>query len=113
MGSLLDVNGPASSTGSDLSSLLQSLLALAIVGLLAWVCLRFLAARGFGKMGNGQLQVEARMMLDARSGLLVLRVEGRRLLLATHADAPARLLVELDTPAQRAASADQPGALAP
>jgi hypothetical protein len=47
-------------------------------------------------VGAGKaVQIEARLPLDTRSALLVVRVEGRRLLLATHSQAPARLVAEL------------------
>lgn len=106
MGLLLEATQPASETselGLEFMSLLQVLLALALISALAYGVLRVLARRGFGKLGVGPVQVEQRLFLDAQSGLLVVRVEGRRLLLATHRGAPARLITEL-TQGERNAS---------
>lgn len=99
MGSLLDATSHAPTAGSEILTLLQALCALAIVSGLAYVSLRWLAQRGVGRGQGRLLQVEERVALDPHSSLLVVRVEGRRLLLAAHRDEAPRLLVELaDTP---------------
>lgn len=78
------------------ASLLQAVVVLALTAALAYLSLRFGAARGLlGPRGGKGLQVESSVRLDARSQLLIVRVEGRRLLLATHAQGAARLLLEL------------------
>ncbi len=105
MGLLLEATRPASGTSQlqlELASLLQVLFALVLVSAVAYGVLRALARRGFGKLGVGPVQVEQRLFLDAQSALLVVSVEGRRLLLATHRGAPARLISEL-APAERPA----------
>jgi len=100
MGLLLEATqptSPASTHGSEVAGLLQVLLALVLVSGLAYVVLRALAKRGFGRLpAHGPLEVEHQLPLDRQSGLLVVRVEGRRLLLSTHRDAPPRLLTELE-----------------
>jgi flagellar biogenesis protein FliO len=99
MGLLLAATQPApegSPIGPELAGLVQVLLALAAVSALAYGVLRALARRGFGGQGSGSLRIEQRIFLDAQSALLVVQVEGRRLLLATHRGAPARLITELE-----------------
>jgi flagellar biogenesis protein FliO len=86
---------PAPALGSELYGLLQAALALVVVALLAVVCLRWLARRGWGRNRGTLVEVEERVALDARNSLMVVRVEGRRLLLATHHAGPARLVTEL------------------
>jgi flagellar biogenesis protein FliO len=67
-----------------------------ITAALAYLSLRFGAARGLWSGARGkQLQIEERVHLDAKNQLLIVRVEGRRLLLATHAQGAAQLVVEL------------------
>jgi flagellar biogenesis protein FliO len=105
MGSLLDATSHAPTAGSEVLTLLQALCALAIVSGLAYVSLRWLAQRGLGRAQGRLLQVEERVTLDAQSSLLVVRVEGRRLLLAAHRDEAPRLLLELsDTPSAAGAA---------
>lgn len=92
MGCLLDA-GPLAS--DYLSGLLQAVLALALVGVAAYGALRLLP-RGalLGRRGKA-LVVEESLRVDARSSLLIVQVEGRRLLVATHSTAGATLLAEL------------------
>lgn len=98
MGSLLATDGSAAeavSMTSALSGLLQVVVALVVVSVLAFWMLRILAKRGFGPLAQGFAHVEGRASLDGHNGLLIVRVEGRRLLLSTHPRTPARLLLEL------------------
>jgi len=86
--------------GDYTSSLLQAVVVLALTAALAYLSLRFGAARGLlgGLLGGSrgkQLQIEESVRLDARNQLVIVQVEGRRLLLATHAQEAARLLLEL------------------
>jgi len=78
------------------AGLLQAALALGLVGGLAYLALRYLP-RGtlLGRRGK-LLAIEESLRLDARSSLLIVQVEGRRLLVATHSTAGATLLTELD-----------------
>lgn len=102
MGSLLSASA---SLGDYLSGLLQALAALGVVAAFAFLVLRFGALRAaLGPRGQ-RLSVEDRLRLDARSQLLIVRVEQRRLLIATHTEGAARLLAELDE-----AAAEQAGA---
>lgn len=91
MGSLLS----GAALGDYLSGLLQALAALGVVAAFAFVALRLGALRGALSARGQRLSVEDRLRLDARSQLLIVRVEQRRLLIATHADGAARLLTEL------------------
>jgi flagellar biogenesis protein FliO len=103
MACLLHADNPAQETARlalDWSGLLQAALALSLVSLIAYLVLRALAKRGFGGFAQGPVQIEQRLFLDVHGGLLVIRVQGRRLLLATHRNAPARLITELDARAQ-------------
>jgi flagellar biogenesis protein FliO len=93
MSSLLEA---ASGLSDYASSLVQAVVVLAATAALAYVSLRFGAARGLLGAGRGKLlQIEDRVRLDARSQLLIVQIEGRRLLLATHTHDAARLLLEL------------------
>jgi flagellar biogenesis protein FliO len=95
MGSLLSAGA---SLGDYLSGLLQALAALGVVAAFAFLVLRFGALRGaLGPRGQ-RLSIEDRLRLDARSQLLIVRVEQRRLLIATHTEGAARLLAELGEP---------------
>jgi flagellar biogenesis protein FliO len=85
------------SVASDYTaSVVQALVVLALTAALAYLSLRFGAARGLlpGSKGK-QLEIEERMRLDAKNQLLIVRVEGKRLLVATHAQGAAQLLLEL------------------
>lgn len=80
------------------ASLLSALLALGITAGLSYLLLRFLPARRWlGRFsGRGQaLEVEEILRVDEKSSLLIVRVEGRRLLLATHRAASTTLVAEL------------------
>lgn len=78
------------------SSLLSAVIVLAGTAALAYVSLRFGAARGLLGVGRSQrMQIEDRLRLDARSQLVIVQVEGKRVLLATHAHEAARLVLEL------------------
>lgn len=85
--------------------LLRTAFALGFVCVLAWVCLRLLATRGFGKAsGNKQLEVLERLPLDSQRSLLMVRVERRRLLIGVGTGAAPQLIAELDTDAPAAAA---------
>ena len=91
------------------SSLLSAVLVLVATGGLAYVSLRFGAARGLLGVGRGKLmQIEDRVRLDARSQLVIVQIEGRRLLLSTHTHDAARLLLELSPLPSPAHSATEP-----
>ncbi len=117
MGSSLATDGTATqavSMTSALSGLLQAVVALVVIAALSYWALRLLQKRGFGPLKAGFAQVEGRAALDGQSGLLIVRVEGRRLLLATHPQAPARLLLELDAaPEASRPSSPPPGPASP
>lgn len=85
----------AISTASALGGLLQGVLAVVVVTALIFWALRLLAKRGMGPFAPGFAQIEQRSSLGGTQALLIVRVEGRRLLLATHPGSPARLLLEL------------------
>jgi flagellar protein FliO/FliZ len=108
MSSLLSASA---ALGEYLSGLLQALAALAAVAACAWLALRFGALRGALGARSQRLSVEDRLRLDARSQLLIVRVEQRRLLIATHTDKAACLLAELGAPGSEAA--EQRDALQP
>jgi flagellar biogenesis protein FliO len=100
------VDQAAGALASDYAtSLLQVLLVLAVTAALAYGSLRFGAARGLFPSARGKLlQVEESVRIDAKSSLVIVRVEGRRLLLATHAQGAPQLLVELGASAPEPAS---------
>jgi flagellar biogenesis protein FliO len=113
MGTLLDQG--ATFAGDYVSGLLQALLALIAVAALAFVLLRSGALRGALTPRGRLLNVEETLRLDARNGLAIVRVEQRRLLLATSAEGSPRLLLELPAanepqPAPRAAAVPPPEA---
>lgn len=101
---------------SYLSDFLRTLLALAGVCALGWFGLRQLARRGFGRAGQGAdvVRVIARVPLDARKSLYLVRAAGRLLLLGTGEAGPPALIAELD-PACLDALGDgrSPGDVAP
>jgi flagellar biogenesis protein FliO len=103
--------------GDYLSGLLQALATLGAVAACAWLALRSGALRGALGPRSQRLDIEDRLRLDARSQLLIVRVEQRRLLIATHTDSAARLLAELGTGSELAqpshGRAHQPGAPEP
>jgi flagellar biogenesis protein FliO len=82
--------------GSDLFGLAQALCALALIGGLFWLVRR--ARYGSPFVKNRTLEIEERLPIDMRSGLLIVRAEGRRLLLAVSDHGPARLITELSKP---------------
>lgn len=84
------------------TSLLSALLALAITAGLSYLLVRFLpssfgSARWLGRFaGRARLmEIEDMLRIDAKSTLLIVRVEGRRLLLASHSGAAPTLISEL------------------
>jgi flagellar biogenesis protein FliO len=93
MGVLLDTEAGTSQWGM---ALLEALLALVLVAALAWLVLKFIAARAVVAPKAGKLVIEERVMLDMKSSLLVVRVGGRRLLVSAGEGGPPRLLTELD-----------------
>jgi flagellar biogenesis protein FliO len=80
--------------------MVRTLLALAGVCLLAWVVLRMLAQRGFGRAlprgGPSRVEVLERVPLDARRALYVVRADGRVLLLGLGESGAPVLVTELD-----------------
>ncbi|MEY4511855.1 MAG: hypothetical protein RLZZ450_3977 [Pseudomonadota bacterium] len=81
--------------GSAVFSALQAVAALLLVLAVVWYARRFLLGGGLvGKRGE-RMKVEERLGLDLRNALLIVRVDERRLLLATSDHGPARLIAEL------------------
>jgi flagellar biogenesis protein FliO len=88
-----------SATGA-LFGVAQALCALALLLAVIWLLRRTrMGSLPFGAHKARALAVEERIPIDLRSGLVIVRVEGRRLLLATSDSGPARLVSEL-TPAE-------------
>ena len=87
-------------TGLGVQSFLAVALVLALVGALAWV-----ARRGaFGRLGSrGPIAVETAVPLGERRSLVVVVVEGRRLLLGL-TPASVSLVTELQPPGAAATS---------
>ncbi len=102
MGVLLDSAKAGESYGI---ALLQAVIALVLVSGLAFVTLRWAKQRGLGLARGKLLKVEERVPLDLRNALVVVQVDGRRLLLATSETGPARLIAELEA----RAPAPEPG----
>jgi flagellar biogenesis protein FliO len=93
MGALLDA-GNASFPGQILA-VMQALAALLLVAGLVWFGRRALLGGRFGVKRSERIQLEERFALDLRNALVIVRVEQRRLLLATSDHGPARLIAEL------------------
>ena len=88
--------------------LARSLLALGFVCALAFVSLRWLGRRGFGRtLGTGAagVQVIARVGLEPRKSLYLVRAGKRVLLIGTGEAGPPSLIAELDPEAFDAPSA--------
>lgn len=77
------------------ASLLQSLLALAAVCILAWVVLRWSAARGLGSGAGQRVKVIERVPLDARRWVYLVEIGERVLVLGAGDGASPTLLTEL------------------
>jgi flagellar biogenesis protein FliO len=84
--------------GSAVFSALQAVAALLLVLAVAWYARRFLLGGGLSSKRGERMKIEERLGLDLRNALLIVRVDERRLLLATSDRGPARLVAEL-TPA--------------
>src|SRR5687768_3493624 len=95
MGALLQADTLAS---GYVAGLLQAVLALAVVAGVAYLGLRLGPRAGLFSRRGKLLAVEETLRLDARSSLLIVQVEGRRMLVATHNQAGATLLTELGAP---------------
>lgn len=76
-------------------ALLEAFCVLAVVGALAWFSLRFLQRRGLFALPAHKLELEARLPIDLKNSLVIVQVEGRRLLLSLADGSPARLVAEL------------------
>lgn len=87
----------------ELFGLAQALSALALLLAAVWLVRRLRPGGGFGARKNRLLAIEERLPLDLRGGLVIVRAEGRRLLLSVSDQGPARLLTELE----RASESDQ------
>lgn len=96
-GALLQVAHPAADVTSGYgAALLQTLSALVLVCVLAWVLLRWGAKRGLG-LGQGQrMRVIERVALDARRSLFLVEVAGKVLLLGVGDGSAPTLLSEID-----------------
>ena len=90
---------------------LRAALALAAVLAVALISLRWLAKRGWrgrGGRSGRTLTLEARLGLDARRAVCIVRADGRRWLVGA-SDAGITLLAELEAdPARAVSSADDP-----
>ena len=75
--------------------LLQALAALSLMFALFWFGRRALLRGNLFARRSERMQIEDRIALDLRNALLIVRVEDRRLLLATGEHGPARLIAEL------------------
>lgn len=101
----------ASLAGDYVSGLLQAALALAVVAAFAFLVLRFTSLRALLARRGKLLSVEESLRLDPRNSLLIVCVEQRRLLIATHTNGAAQLLAELPSTERTAeASAAEPAA---
>jgi flagellar biogenesis protein FliO len=80
----------------ELFGLAQALSALALLLAAVWLVRRLRTGGGFGAHKNRLLAIEERLPLDLRGGLVIVRAEGRRLLLSVSDHGPARLLTELE-----------------
>jgi flagellar biogenesis protein FliO len=77
-------------------ALLEAFCVLALVGGIAFFALRFLQRRGLLALPSRRLELEARLPIDLKNSLVIVQVEGRRLLLALADGSPARLVAELE-----------------
>ncbi|MGD8861564.1 MAG: flagellar biosynthetic protein FliO [Myxococcales bacterium] len=95
---LLQQAATGSAYGSYAADLLRTLVALGAVCLLAWVGLRLLSRRGFGRgdRDHGPVQVVHRVPLGPRQSLLLVRAGDRALLVGVGESGPPALLTELD-----------------
>jgi flagellar biogenesis protein FliO len=90
------------------TSLLSALLALAITAGLSYLLVRFRPLSPWLGRFAGRtrlMEIEDMLRIDAKSTLLIVRVEGRRLLLASHSGAAPTLISELG-PEQQATPGD-------
>jgi flagellar biosynthetic protein FliO len=97
---LLQASAHAGSAARDLpggygASLLQSMLALAAVCILAWVVLRWSAARGLGTGAGQRMKVIERVPLDARRWVYLVEIGERVLVVGAGDGASPTLLAEL------------------
>lgn len=81
------------------SDVLRTAFALGFVCALAWVALRFLAARGLGKTPrqSPRMELVERLPLDAQRSLVIVRVEQRRLLVGVGPGASPSFVTELES----------------
>lgn len=87
--------------------LLQTLGALLIVCVLAFLALRFAASRGLGQLGGKRLALVASLPLGPRQRLAIVQVDGRELLVGV-ADSGVTLLQTLpESPADANAPTSQ------
>ena len=89
---------------------LRMLLALGGVCALAWVGLHFIARRGVGRFGAGDvMRVVATQALDTRRRIMIVEVDGRRLLIGFGDTGPPRLLTELCLVSEKRDGSDELG----
>lgn len=98
LSALLQAGEPATELpGGYGAALLQTLLALAVVCVLAWVVLKWASRRGFAfGAGGRRVKVLERVALDPRRTLYLVEVGGKVLLLGAGDGASPRLISELD-----------------
>jgi flagellar biogenesis protein FliO len=80
-------------------SLALSFVSLAVVCLVAYLCLRWLSRRGVGRT-EGAVRVLARCTLEARRSVYLLQVGGRCFLIGV-GDGPMAMLAEIDSAAMK------------
>jgi flagellar biogenesis protein FliO len=85
----------AEASRADAFGALQALATLALLAAAAWLVWRLRQRSLVGAAAHGRLAIEERVRLDLRSGLVIVRIDDRRLLLATSEHGPARLIAEL------------------
>lgn len=75
--------------------ILETLAALAVMGLAAWALVRFGGPRLLGNKNIGRMKIVERINLEPRRSLYVVEVDGQQLLIGT-AEGSVRLIKELD-----------------
>jgi len=93
------MDGSASLPGFG-GSLAISLVSLGVVCVIAWVSLRFLGRRGFGR-ASGPIKIVARCPLEPRRALYVVETAGRCFLIGV-GDGPMTMLAEVGADAVKA-----------
>ncbi len=75
--------------------ILETLVALAFIGICAWSIVRFGRPRLLGKPGGGRMKMVERIALEPRRSLYLVEVDGKPLLISA-SEGSVRLIKELD-----------------